>query len=233
MQGCVKFITVIYNARRISEKVELLRHMYACNTDGSTANYAILRRWSLVFGTVSRAGIAILVCSCMTLLPLTMASNWWRGENELPLPLLLPAIDVHSTVGWWLTYGFDVSMLVLGAFGLCATDLLLLMFVLHMWPMCELFAAEFEQLNAVVRHGGIAVANKAQLRRLKWFFRNLLRIHIDMCEYVGKRGVVRVWFAIAAMCVSVCFAATSAPFRRYTFSSFLWKSIRTPCPCAQ
>lgn len=191
LQGCTKYACVIYHSRAIGAKVQLLQHIYRCNGDPANAtNYEIMVRWSRMCERVSRIGIIIIGTSILTLMPLTAASNWLRGRDELLLPLLVPGIAVReSRLAWWTTYVVHVFMCVLGAFGLCATDMLLIEFVVHMMPLSELIAAEFGQLNAAAQAiggGGVRRGAEAQRERhaLKMFFRNLLRMHQDFCEYV-------------------------------------------------
>lgn len=192
-QGFVKFMVVITYARRISSMVEFLRCVHVGNGRTRNAtNYRILERWSRLFWTVSGAGVVLLQATCMALLPLTMLNNWRTGAAELPLPVYLPGIDAGTTAGWWITLAYTVAMLILGAFGLCATDLLLLMLILYVWPLADIFVDQVGQLNRAV--AAAPAQRSRRQRRLWWFYRNLLQQHKALCSYVAT--IADVYFYV-------------------------------------
>lgn len=222
VQGCVKFISCLYYAPIISRTVAFLGRIYASNprppgnfaTLAAHPNYMILRKWSLNMWHLCRYGAVLIGSMVVLLVPLTLLSNWLLDERELPLPVYMPLIDERTNAGYALLLAYQAMMTLLGGAGLCATDLMLLMFVMHMWPMCDILRVQFEQMNAAVR-----VTELRDSRQLKWFLRNIWLMHMDTCKYNA------VWIASVSYSYGLCIVAVIlVTLRACTFSSYSRRS---------
>lgn len=178
VQGFVKFVSVISYAGVIHRCVWFVRGVYEANQRANTGNYAILARSSRTAWQLCRYGAVLINSTCILLVPLTVLTNWVLDEHELPMAVFIPLIDERTSFGWAFMFAFDSMLAVLGGIGTCAIDLLLLMLVMQMWPLCEILRSQFAQLDEALRD-----EKMRHTVRVRWYFRNMLLIHKDICGY--------------------------------------------------
>lgn len=202
VQGCVKFVSVISYAPVIARNVEFLRTVYAQNRRARTANYATLARWSLLSWNLCRYGAVLINSSCFMLVPMTFLSNHLLDEHALPLTVYVPLIDENTSLGYAFLFFYQFLLTLLGGIGTCAVDLLLLMLVMQIWPICEILASQFSELNEAVADDRLR-----HTRRVKYFFRNILLQHKDICRYIGDISDVYfyiIFTEIFSISLSLC-----------------------------
>lgn len=102
------------------------------------------------------------------------------GEKKaLMVPMLLPGIDETSDQGYLVLLVYHFASLALCLFGQCNTDFMLVLLVMHMWPISEVFARTLSDLNEALER------QKTQNSRvLSHHFRNICIMHKEMSEYL-------------------------------------------------
>lgn len=183
-QGITKYAVLMSHSEEISSKVRLLETIYASNRSTATASHAILLRWShycLVFVRFA----SIPVVGGIVIVALWPFAVWlYSGHLDYIIPIVLPFVPTDgNVVGATLVYAYQALLMVLAASGTCGADFMIVVLVLHLWPMCLIWQLRFGELNEelLVRpsHG-----NDAGSPAVRAFFRNLIALHKEMCTYL-------------------------------------------------
>lgn len=166
-------------AKRTADKINLLSKIYKVNGIDSP-NYAILLKWSQRSLWFVKYGIIPVASATgvFAIYPIIMYFGFGEAK-ALMVPLLLPGVDETSHVGYCLLLVYHFASLFLCTCGQCNTDFMLVLLVMHMWPMSEIFANTFKQLNEALEDPKLR--NTPEISR---HFRNLCIMHKEMTEYL-------------------------------------------------
>lgn len=155
----------------------MLEQIYLANRDAATPAYQILVRWShycLLFAKYASIPVSGSI---------VFVSMWpfgaflLTGRLEYVLPIYLPVFDSERMPGMVVNYAQQLLLMVLAASGTCGADFMIVILVLHLWPMCLIWEHMFGQLNrALLRPGG------RSSRAVKVHLRNCILIHKEMSK---------------------------------------------------
>lgn len=179
-QGLTKYLVLIYYAEQIYDKVSIVKNIYVSNRASSKQAYAILLRWSqycLMFAKYGRipvvGGIVFII-----LWPYLVYTQ--TGVLDFITPLYIPFVSDETTIGLCIMHTYHILLMLLGVFGTCGADFMIVVLVLHLWPMCLIWDGMFEELNVAVRQEGA----QSDMRAVKVHLRNIILLHKEMCKYV-------------------------------------------------
>lgn len=162
---------------KIYQKVGLLEKVYLANRDPSTPAYQILMRWShycLLFAKYA----SIPVSGSIVIVGLwPFGAYLVTGHMDYILPVYLPFFDAAHVSGMVVNYVHHSLLLLLASSGTCGADFMIVILVLHLWPMCLIWEHMFAQLNKALLQPAVrsSVAVKVQLR-------NCIHIHKEMAK---------------------------------------------------
>lgn len=165
--------------KRINDKIQFLSKIYKSNGSESS-NYRILLKWSQRSLWFVKYGIIPVAAATGTFMIYPILMYFVFGENKaLMVPMLLPGIDETSHMGYLVLLVYHMASLFLCLFGQCNTDFMLVLFVMHMWPISEIFANTFNELNEALEN-----PDNIHSRRVTGHFRNICIMHREMSEYL-------------------------------------------------
>lgn len=168
----------------------MLGKVYAANQNQKNAPYAILMKWSSNCLLFAKWG-CIPCGACMSVLICwPFAGYYLTGVLEPILPTFIPFMDENTTFGYIFLYCFEFSLCVLAMSGTCGADFMLIILIVHMWPLCQIFQNMFKELNA-----GLLVERNRSSQHMKDHFRNILMVHRDMCwfdEHTNKNTIIDI-----------------------------------------
>lgn len=198
----IKYATLYFYAADMRANVAQLRRMYSQNASPATANYQVLSKWSGFFIGISKmVGCMFgLVGVCMTSRPAVV--YLFTQEQILLIPIWVPGVDETNASGYTLTSAYHVFVMVLAYVGTIGSDTLYLMFVLHIWPMYEIFENTFRIINESAR---VPVCRDSV--ELKRFIRNAIQMHSEMCSFsswVSKTYSIQSWIEVNSNGFSLC-----------------------------
>lgn len=165
--------------KRINDKIQFLSKIYKSNGSESS-NYRILLKWSQRSLWFVKYGIIPVAAATGTFMIYPILMYFVFGENKaLMVPMLLPGIDETSHMGYLVLLVYHMASLFLCLFGQCNTDFMLVLLVMHMWPISEIFANTFNELNEALEN-----PDNKHSRRVTGHFRNICIMHREMSEYL-------------------------------------------------
>lgn len=124
---------------------------------------------------------SLSICiACMGIAAFPIVHYIMNGESTDLLPLDLPFIDKTTMFGYLVLTLFQLTMLLMGGFGLVAADLLMGLFFLYFVPFCELFKLRVREINAELKMH----PHSAKSHELSRYLRNVLETHKDLCRYI-------------------------------------------------
>lgn len=171
--------------KRIFGKVQFLGRVYHSNTSSSSLNFLTLRTWSHRLSLFAKYGIGLFALTSALFVGWAAIATIVLGEKECILYFLLPGIDENSLMGYGLLCCYHLCALALGVFGTCGADFMLVVLVFHLWPLTDILNNMCNELNAVLLEN--VNRDKAELRA---FFYNIVRTHMDICEYLADLSSV-------------------------------------------
>lgn len=198
----MKYATLHFNAAEIRQKVAQLRRMYAQNTTPGEANFYVVWKWSGFF-----IGFAKIMCVLVTYVAVFIIMRplvvyWLSNELIMMVPIWLPGVDETTTLGYIITFAFHLCDALLSAVGSVGADVLFIAFVLHLWPMCEIFDRTFQMINDAAQFR--TFRSSAELRR---FVRNAAQMHKEMCDFklwVSNAYSMQCWVEVNSNGTSLC-----------------------------
>lgn len=100
-------------------------------------------------------------------------------QNEVVpiMPLYVPYVDESTVIGFTIISIYHVLMVLLASFGISATDFFLAIIIISSLMFAKLITLELRQIQ-------MDLQEKCSEIELKARFRNILRMHKEMCEYV-------------------------------------------------
>lgn len=167
-----------FYAADIRTNVKQIKQIYSQTIKTEPKQYNLLLNWSAFF-----IGICKIVFFLMSLVGLSLIFRplvvyLFTSEIVMMVPVWVPGADVASTTGYTLTTAYHIFVCVLAVFGTIGSDSLIILFVLYMWPMCEIFDNMFAVINDSAKI--TSFRNSTELKR---FIRNVLQMHGDICRY--------------------------------------------------
>lgn len=177
IQGLVKYGAVLYNATNIRHNVEFLHTIYKVNNNPHTKNYTTMKKYAKISMFVVVIGSMLVCSSCALFVPFTKLENYISNKRNPLLQGYLPFVDSTSDVGYFVLYVYHLLLLFLAATGTTAVDVLLTLFVLHLWPMSEIIQNMSDSLNECVLDR--RNRNSPEMDR---FFRNFILVHKEYCR---------------------------------------------------
>lgn len=162
--------------KKMYEKVATLHHIYKVNAVAGTDNYETLNKWSHISFLVCKFGALLILCSFMFFIPYTLVYNAYTGYQEPIMPVYLFGVDETTFVGYATLCFYHFMILSLASAGTICADLLLVMLVVHMFPMTEIVGHMFGQINVQLR-----VRRQEHNVHFDRYFRNILLAHKEVC----------------------------------------------------
>lgn len=167
----------MYRFPKVHMNILKIEHIYKTNQTRDTPNYKVLLRWGR-YG-VLMCKVIIALCSSLGILicisPIIFYVLW--GEKLVPMvPIMLPGVNEKEQLGYTITTGYHFCMLALAMFGTAGADIMMISFILHMWPMCLILTNMLTDMNEAV----MDPANRDSLK-LKLFVRNMIMVHQELC----------------------------------------------------
>lgn len=100
-------------------------------------------------------------------------------QNEVVpiMPLFIPGINENTTFGFIILTIYHIFMILLASFGVVATDFFLALIIISSLIFAKIISLELQQIH-------IDLEEKDSRLKVKSRFRNILRMHKEMCEYV-------------------------------------------------
>lgn len=173
--------------------VQNLHDVYKANFDCRTVNYRTMQKYGQLSLRLAQWGTLFAFVSCLTFLPLTLIKNFITGKREPLLQAFLPFIDESTTVGYNILFTYHLIFLLLGATGLVGADLLPIMLVVNLRMMADIFANMFNDLNDALVNLSANRRDSAELRR---YFRNIILVHVEFCDYLKRFSSVFVFWLL-------------------------------------
>lgn len=203
LQGVVKFYTVIIYPAQMREMILFLQHIHTVNPDPTTANYKSLKENAAISLNVMKFGAMVVCSGCAFFTPVTWLSNYLHDEREFALPIFVPFVDESTTIGFVITNIFHVIALFMAACGLSASDMRLVLFVLHLRPMSAMFSNTMEEMNQ-----GLLVERNRHSEEMRKYFRNLILMHLEFCNYLKRIVEIyspTIFVEVYSDALSLCF----------------------------
>lgn len=94
---------------------------------------------------------------------------------QIMVPVLLPLLNEKEPLGYWIMTGYHIGVLAMAMFGTAGADIMMISFVLHMWPMCLIFSNMLTDMN----EGLQKTANQRSMEMRK-FVRNIIMVHQEL-----------------------------------------------------
>lgn len=177
----VKYATLHFNAEDTRMNLAQLRKIYAQNETSSTANFRLLHKWSGFFIGLCKIMCASIIFVGAFLMLRPCIVYWLTNERIMIVPIWVPGVDETTANGYALTSAYHVFVVVLAIVGTIGSDTMFVMFVLHIWPMCEIFANSFADINDAAH-----IATFRESLALKAFIRNAMQMHSEICSYNSR-----------------------------------------------
>lgn len=180
VQGLFKVRVYTHYIPGIREKYAFLSRVYESNLDKNTVNYWLLRKWSGRIEPIVKYGWIPVSLTCFLFIAHPLWVFFLRGERFLMLEFYLFGIDyVNSLTGFMLHNLYHIGAVVLGLTGTCGADLMLLLLVLHVWPLADIWRHMWQTLNDALAH-----PMQCNSRQRRAYFRNMLHMHREMFCYM-------------------------------------------------
>lgn len=217
-QGFIKYLTLMIFPKRTNDKIQFLSKIYQANGIDSP-HYGILFKWSQRSLWFVKYGIIPVASATGTFMIYPIIMYFIFGETKaLMVPMVLPGIDETTLNGYLVLLVYHMASLFLCLFGQCNTDFMLVLLVMHMWPISEIFANTFNELNVALERPGIR-----DTREVATHFRNICIMHKEMSEYLDDLSEIyyymvfgEVFTCAQAMCALVyCMLTVNTIFIKY------------------
>lgn len=177
VQGLAKYIVLLMNAAKVNQRVKFLEHVYTVNSTPKKRTYAIVQKFALMVFPLFKCGVVIIIGS------FAGAMIYWCLECYLLwtlIPLLeshIPFVDAKTYTGYAILTTYHLTCAFLATSGTTASDLLLIMFVVHMKLLVDIFVDHMDQLNEAISDEHSRTSPRVDLH-----FRNIIQIHKSICQ---------------------------------------------------
>lgn len=169
-------MVLILFSEDIRQRVFMLSKIYNANQNEETVPYSILMKWSRFCLLFAKWGCIPCGASMGILILWPFVDYFLTGVLEPILPNSLPFVDEHTTTGFIIHYSFEFCGCVLAMSGTCTSDFMLIILIIHMWPLCLIFQNMFRELNL-----GLLEERNRSSQQMRDHFRNIIMVHGDMC----------------------------------------------------
>lgn len=188
-KGFVKFLAINRNRKALHTLHNYVRKVCAQNSVRKRSGYRIMDAWLNIFMILTKyfsvvIFIAMIGIGSFPIIYLVVND----GTTDI-LPLDLPFNDKTTLMGYAALTLFQLTMLMIGGFGLIAADLLMGLFFLYIAPFSDLLKLRVQEINEELRMNPMS----AMSVEFKLFLRNLVETHKDICRCVGG-GVERIYY---------------------------------------
>lgn len=174
---------LLINSDKITEKVLFLGTVFEQNCKLGTPNLRVLLKWAKRGKFFVKYGFLAVAAPLSTFVIYPILVYCQTGEKLLILPMMFPGVDHTTLAGYTITNSLHLAGCILAIFGTVGADFMLVLLVVHMWPLCEVFENMVNELNATLRT--VEYRSTIELRR---FFRNITMCHVEICEYLQVGG---------------------------------------------
>lgn len=180
LQGIVKYAVMLTNPVNIHRLFRFLENIYQRNVCRTQRTYVILQRFVRMAELVVKGGVVIIMGSLIGLFATSIVMNIVDGTRKPLFETYLPFVDESSDIGFGILTVFHFLGIFLSGYGTCCTDLLLVLYVIHMKLMVDIFADHLEQLNEALNY---CTSDESQHdERIAVFLRNIIMLHEDICR---------------------------------------------------
>lgn len=114
------------------------------------------------------------VGSALLLLPYPIYMYFIEHQKVPVLVLYIPGIDENTEFGFWMLNSLNFMMMILGSFGMSATDIFYALMLCNIPIMARLIEDEINELNEIIEE------NITSTPVWKSKFRNILMMHREM-----------------------------------------------------
>lgn len=182
MQGMTKYAVLLLNSDNIYVRIKFLADFYKVNASPSQRSYRILERFRPTTMAVFKVGIVAITGSIFGAFIVPVIEAVYTRTMIPIVEMYLPYVDEKTVFGFTLLMVYDLLGGVLATCGTNASDMLFIMYVVHLKPLVDVFDDNMEQLNEALQLD----ENKRSIETYR-FLRNLLMMHKDICEYETRR----------------------------------------------
>lgn len=160
IQWVIYFIRDIYKEHITTESVERAEYFrkFALFTE-YFFKFLVLMYFSLIFVVLTYPGFM-----------------YFTQHELVPImPLYIPGIDENTIIGYIIITIYHLTMITLASVGIAATDFFLAIVIISSLIFAKLIWLEMQQIHT-------DLDEKSSELSLKVHFRNILRMHKEMCE---------------------------------------------------
>lgn len=177
-KGLVKFLAINLNRQDLHTLHHYMHKVCAQNSDKQCSGYAIMQDWLNIYVIITKYFGIVLFVSVLMIVMFPIIYFVFYGETADVLPLDLPFNDKTTALGYFVLTMFQVSMVLVGGFGLLAADLSMGLFFLYIAPLSNLVKLRFGEINTEL----LKSPQAASSRELNVYLRNLIETHKDTCR---------------------------------------------------
>lgn len=128
------------------ELLNFLKKIYKSNKNKCTRNYQCLQNWSHMFLICVRIGIVLVICAVYSQMLMPMFIFIQNGQKTLIIEVYIPGVSTEG-IGFIVTTLYHIFISVFAACGLIATDATFVSFVIHLFPMTDIFGNAIAKLQ--------------------------------------------------------------------------------------
>lgn len=177
IQGIAKYIFLITNAATIYKRIHFLESVYSRNVRTTQRAYAILQRFAVAASVIVKVSTVIILGSLIGFFMTAAIVSVVEGTRMPLFEAYLPFLDESTNVGFAVLGVFHGLGIFLAGSGTCSTDIMFILFVVHMKPLVDIFNDHLRQMDEHV-----AECNYESSVRMERFLQNIVKMHIDICS---------------------------------------------------
>lgn len=178
IQGLAKYVVLLGNAATIHERFHFLEIIYLRNVQTTQRAFAILLRFIVPAKMIVKFSIVIIVGSLVGLFMTSAIVSIMEGVRNPLLEAYLPFLNESSDLGFAVLSLFHLLGIFLAGAGTCSTDIMFILFVIHMKPLVDIFSDHLRQMDE-----NVAESNYERSERMEMFLRNIVKMHNDICRW--------------------------------------------------
>lgn len=102
---------------------------------------------SVLYSTTCKLMTVLVTFVGLFIIMRPLVVYWLSSERIMMVPVWLPGVDETTSRGYALHFVYHLCEELLAVIGTIGADSLLIAFVLHLWPMCEIFDNTIQMIN--------------------------------------------------------------------------------------
>lgn len=158
--------------------ITLIERMFESHIKtNSKSRQMLFKRFALYTDLIVKCGLVMYLGAFIMFLPYPMYMLRFENQKELIIPLYIPGIDHSTSSGYFLLMVMQVSIMFLGAVGLCCCDVFYALILSNVPLMARLIEDEVHQLNEMLEKSKDSWTHK---------FLTILMMHQKMTAYVTQ-----------------------------------------------